>query len=142
MKRRDFIKGALVAGAAMSGGPRWARAAAPAPWGAYPGGLGHTELPVTARAKNVLEVFLVGGICPWETFYVVEDVDYVDDVLFPIFANVDCSGSIFNRLSEACCILVSSLSRFGAAPRDLVKDTFGNALVDSEKLLVVCYNIH
>ena len=76
MKRRDFIKGALVAGAALSGGPPRARAASPAPWGTYSSGLGHTELPVTARAKNVLEVFLVGGICPWETFYVVDHVDY------------------------------------------------------------------
>jgi hypothetical protein len=33
-------------------------------------------LPVERRAKNVLEVFLYGGLSPWETFYAVDRDDY------------------------------------------------------------------
>jgi hypothetical protein len=36
-------------------------------------------LPPERRAKNVLEVFLYGGVCPWETFYVVPEYGTPED---------------------------------------------------------------
>jgi len=79
VRRRDFIAGALATGAALSVRGPLARAAGPAPWGAYSSDLEHAALPVASRAKNVLEVFLVGGLTPWETFYAVDLPDYGQD---------------------------------------------------------------
>ena len=71
---------AAAAGSAHLFLPRRAHAAE---WGDYPdlaqGGL----LPPELQAKNVLEVFLYGGLCPWETFYVVPEYGKADDTQFP-----------------------------------------------------------
>ncbi|MFT5434352.1 MAG: hypothetical protein ACI9OJ_005065, partial [Myxococcota bacterium] len=53
-------------------------------WGDYPDFALPGMLPVEKQAKNVLEVFLYGGLCPWETFYVVPDFGKPDD---PSFSN-------------------------------------------------------
>lgn len=45
-------------------------------WGEYPEFAQGTLLPESKRAKNVLEVFLYGGLCPWETFYVVDNESF------------------------------------------------------------------
>ena len=46
--------------------------AAPA-WGDYPALAAPALLPPAKQAKNVLDVFLYGGLSPWETFYVVPE---------------------------------------------------------------------
>ncbi|MBJ95538.1 MAG: hypothetical protein CMP23_13835 [Rickettsiales bacterium] len=43
------------------------------PWGVPPKGSEHTLLPSEARPEAMLEVFLLGGMSPWETFYTVPE---------------------------------------------------------------------
>ena len=77
MKRRTFLRAAAAgaAGIATTAWPHWLRADTE-PWGAYPDFALGSALPAERRAKNVLEVFLRGGIAPWETFYAVPREDY------------------------------------------------------------------
>lgn len=79
MQRRRFIKSLLTAGAALGAGrvwqPRRALAASPT-WGAWPEFAASAALAPERQARNVLEVFLMGGLSPWETFYVVDDPAY------------------------------------------------------------------
>ncbi len=74
--RRRFLGSALAAGAALGGGlARRARAGGDV-WGSWPEtGVG-APLDPSRRARNVLEVFLLGGLSPWETFYVVDRPEY------------------------------------------------------------------
>ena len=44
-----------------------------APWGDTTGEKSHLLLPEALRPDGVLEVFLMGGLCPWDTFYVVPE---------------------------------------------------------------------
>jgi len=77
MKRRQFIgqAGALGLAASLGSLPglqmRYARAASQ--WGDYPDYAASAILPPQHQAKNVLDVFLYGGLSPWETFYVVPE---------------------------------------------------------------------
>lgn len=79
MRRRDFIRtiGATGVGVATGLGitpfDRVRYASAAPTWGDYPSYAKDAELPNEKRAKNVLELFLYGGLCPWETFYVVDN---------------------------------------------------------------------
>lgn len=77
MRRRDFLGRVAVGtlGLAMGSWPRRASAA----WGDYPAELARLALPESRRARNVLEIFLYGGISPWETFYVVPEFGRPDD---------------------------------------------------------------
>jgi hypothetical protein len=52
-------------------------------WGAYPDNAKAALLPVPMQAKNVLEVFLYGGLSPWETFYVVPEYGQPEDPDYP-----------------------------------------------------------
>jgi len=82
MRRRDFLRGTTALGVGASAGlgilpgmrSKYARAVPT--WGDYPDFAQGTLLPVEKQAKNVLEVFLYGGLCPWETFYVVDEDEY------------------------------------------------------------------
>lgn len=72
MKRRNFLTGlgAATAGAAIYSSlyrPRFAHAG----WGEWPADKMAALLPEANRAKNVLEVFLYGGVCAFDTFYTV-----------------------------------------------------------------------
>lgn len=76
MERRQFIAG--LAGASLLGASwrlRSAEAAsgAAAKWGDYPAAAATAQVPVGQRAKNVLEIFVQGGLSPWESFYAVPD---------------------------------------------------------------------
>ncbi len=82
--RRQFLRtvGRTALGAAAAGltwGPGGRSLAASPPWGDYPSALAPAAVPAAKRAKNVLEIFLYGGLCPWETFYVVDDPAYGKD---------------------------------------------------------------
>jgi len=61
-----------AAGAAAAGAVTWRRADA-APFGEFPGSAASVALPAELRAQSVLEVFLYGGLSPWETLYLVEE---------------------------------------------------------------------
>ena len=70
MKRRTFLSAVGgAAGAAVLFG-RMRRSEAD-PFGAFPVDKASAQLPDGVRAKKVLEVFLYGGLSPWETLYFV-----------------------------------------------------------------------
>lgn len=102
MDRRRFLKAmGATAGASAAGGlwvPPSARAGL---WGSHPDdAAAATALPEDKRAKNVLEIFLYGGLCPWETFYVVpeygtpEDPDYPDEQWWTFQSGEDSVTSV------------------------------------------------
>lgn len=79
MRRRTFL--GLVGGASAATaiiGMRRARAS----FGAFPGGSESTQLPDGVRAKRVLEVFLYGGLSPWETLYFVRNYGTPTDATY------------------------------------------------------------
>ncbi|MFT7623495.1 MAG: hypothetical protein ACI9WU_002678 [Myxococcota bacterium] len=78
MRRRNFIR--TLGGAGIAAGlGAYPRSASAAPlWGDYPSFALPAILPEGKRAKNVLDIFLYGGLCPWETFYVVPEYGVAD----------------------------------------------------------------
>ena len=83
MRRRDFLKYAgagLGALAALSLAPRRARGA---PFGEFPAEAQGKILPPELRVKNVLEVFLYGGLSAWESLYLVEEYGRPGDPTYP-----------------------------------------------------------
>jgi len=83
LRRRQFLKySAAGAAAAFVSGPslfgRSARA-----FGEFPTGAASAMLPAEAQAQSVLEVFLYGGLSPWETLYTVEEYGKPTDPSFP-----------------------------------------------------------
>ena len=79
MRRRDFLSAAAgMAGLLMT------RRLNAAPWGQAPDARAEELLlPPGLRAEKVLEVFLYGGLGPFESFYVVEEYGRPEDPDFP-----------------------------------------------------------
>ncbi|MBA3540362.1 MAG: hypothetical protein H0T79_12170, partial [Deltaproteobacteria bacterium] len=77
MSRRTFVSLLGAAGAAAV--LRTTRTARADTFGAFPDGKQAAQLPDGVRAKRVLEVFLYGGLSPWETLYFVRDYGKPDD---------------------------------------------------------------
>jgi hypothetical protein len=80
VNRRKFLQlSAAGVGAAvlLSRGSAFA-----SPFGEFPTAAAPKALPVGRRAKRVLEVFLYGGLSPWESLYFVEDYGKPDDPQF------------------------------------------------------------
>jgi len=70
------------AGAAVLMGP-WIRRSRAAPFGTFPSGTDSVQLPAGQHAKKILEIFLYGGLSPWETLYFVRDYGSPTDPQFP-----------------------------------------------------------
>ena len=83
MKRRTFLTLAGGAGAAAVMVGPWIGRSSAATFGAFPAGTSSVELPVGQRAKKVLEIFLYGGLSPWETLYFVRDYGTAADPQYP-----------------------------------------------------------
>jgi hypothetical protein len=89
MRRRDLLLGgAAGAGGLLLGGRAWAARS----WGEAPAGHADLVLPRGERAERCLEVFLYGGLGPFESFYVVPEYGRPQDPDFPdqqwwLFAN-------------------------------------------------------
>ncbi len=83
MNRRRFLQLSAAAGTAIAGSYFTGRKSVAAPFGELPAGVGQVLLPEARRAKNVLEVFLYGGLSPWETLYTALDYGKPDDPNFP-----------------------------------------------------------
>ncbi len=78
--RRRFVQGLGLGGLALATGalegmPR-AIPRTETHWGDYPNEARSSEVPEELRAQSVLEIFLYGGISPWETFYAIDEPDY------------------------------------------------------------------
>ena len=74
MNRRDFLKAACVAPIAATGctkNDEVPQAGAAGPWGAPPPSAEGLVLPESLRPDGTLEIFCLGGLSPWETFYTV-----------------------------------------------------------------------
>ncbi|HEX3171732.1 MAG TPA: DUF1501 domain-containing protein, partial [Burkholderiales bacterium] len=67
MRRRDFLRATATAGTAAAVGMSWSRGAAAA-FGETPVDYQSVMLPESVRAQSILEVFMYGGVSPWETF--------------------------------------------------------------------------
>lgn len=81
-------------------GTSWA-----APFGEAPGRAASVMLPEARRARRVLEVFLYGGMSPWETLYFVRNYGRPGD---PQYANqqyyaFDGTGADSNAAASAAC---------------------------------------
>ena len=82
MRRRSFLGIVGGASAVAIAGPYFMRRAH-AQFGAFPGGAESVLLPEGMRAKRVLEVFLYGGLSPWETLYFVRNYGTSTDPQYP-----------------------------------------------------------
>jgi hypothetical protein len=69
MNRRKFLKAAAAGGALAATSSIWSRFAKAEPFGTVPAGYQNVMLPEAVRAQSILEVFMYGGVSPWETFY-------------------------------------------------------------------------
>jgi len=79
MRRRDLLLGGLATGAAALVGSRaWG-----AGFGQAPAGAASLLLPEGRRAERCLELFLYGGLGPFESFYVVDAYGRPRDREFP-----------------------------------------------------------
>ena len=67
MDRRSFLK--IVGGSAIAGGALTWPTAAHADWGDFPAAPGGASWPGAVPNFKILEVFLYGGLSPWETFF-------------------------------------------------------------------------
>ncbi|MEZ4266233.1 MAG: DUF1501 domain-containing protein [Myxococcota bacterium] len=81
MERREFLRQAMRGGLAVAGFAAGSKllstpSARSASWGEFAGNTSALAIPESQRAKNVLEVFLDGGLSPWETFYAIDDEAY------------------------------------------------------------------
>lgn len=81
MRRRDLLGAAAAIGglSLLPGRRAWAGAWGDAPDATAAGLL----LPAGVRAESVLELFLYGGLGPFESFYVVEEYGRPEDPRFP-----------------------------------------------------------
>jgi hypothetical protein len=84
MDRRRFLQlSAAGAGAALALPLLRGRTASAAPFGEFPDAYQSKLLPPERRAKRVLEVFLYGGLSPWESIYFVEEYGTPTDPMHP-----------------------------------------------------------
>ena len=80
MRRRRFL--GVLGGAAGAAAILRSRRAA-AQFGTFPDDDRGALLPANMRAKNILEIFLYGGLSPWETLYYAPDFGRPTDPLYP-----------------------------------------------------------
>lgn len=106
--RTAAVGGALAATGASFLRPRRAKA-----FGTTPHELQNVMLPVERRAQSILEVFMYGGVSPWETFYCNETYGK---------AKSEWLYTFYDRTVEA-------MAKCGYAPKDNLLTPFAN---DSE----------
>lgn len=79
MRRREFLVGSAASAGLLLAG----RAAHGRTWGEPPATAASLVLPEGQRAERVLEVFLYGGLSPWESFYTVPEYGRPNDPQYP-----------------------------------------------------------
>ncbi len=83
MQRRTFLRAAGAAGATLVIGRYFAGRGHAAPFGDPPAGSEAALLPPGRRVRRVLEIFLYGGLSPWESLYLVRAYGKPDDPVHP-----------------------------------------------------------
>lgn len=105
LKRRTFLSLSAAGAAAALGSPYLRSRGHAATFGEFPTGTENAMLPVASQAKNVLEVFLYGGLSIWETLYLVEEYGSPGDPNFPYQQYYTFSGggsASVNAALSAC----------------------------------------
>lgn len=110
MHRRRFMKvvgaGGVAAGLTLASGSPFGPRRAHALWGDYPEDDESLAamVPEAKRAKNIFEIFCYGGLCPWETFYVVPEYGQPDDPQFPNeqYWTFQSGGNGINNVAVEC----------------------------------------
>src|SRR5262245_57466642 len=103
MKRRDFLRATAAGGAVAAGAATlWPRRAS-ATFGESPAKYADVMLPPSARATNILEVFMYGGVSPWETFYTSDSYGKNDGTFLYTFYDetLEALGSCGYPVDEA-----------------------------------------
>lgn len=101
MQRRTFLQAATAAGLGAGLASRRAFGSSDLP---------EQVLPTSARAFNILECFLYGGLSTWETFYAVEEYGKPDD---QVMSRRNTQFYSFNNGSDSS--LASALGQCGDA---------------------------
>jgi hypothetical protein len=117
LRRRSLLQGAAL-GAATLMIPRRARAADV--FGAFPASYASAQLPEETRVKNVLEIYLYGGLSPWETLYFVDDYGRQNGSFYYAYEGTGDEDS--NELALSAC----GVSRALAQPSFFATDDLGN----------------
>jgi Protein of unknown function (DUF1501) len=117
MRRRSFL--GLVGGAAGAAALLRSRRAEAA-FGTFPTGTEQALLPVGMRAKNVLEIFLYGGLSPWETLYCVPTYGTPTDPMYP-----NQQSYTFKSASDA---MIATCGNTAVTAQSLGTDALGAAV--------------
>jgi Protein of unknown function (DUF1501) len=117
MRRRSFL--GLVGGAAGAAALLRSRRAEAA-FGTFPTGTEQALLPVGMRAKNVLEIFLYGGLSPWETLYCVPTYGTPTDPMYP-----NQQSYTFKSASDA---MIATCGNTAVTAQSLGNDALGAAV--------------
>lgn len=120
MKRRRFLTTASATAAAALWLPRSARAA-DGRFGAFPGRAKALELPEAQRVESVLEVYLYGGLSPWETLYYVDDYGKDDGTFYHQY-----TGSPDDIESNEFALASCGAAGADIAPAFFANDELGN----------------
>jgi hypothetical protein len=99
--------------------PRRARAADV--FGEFPAAQRGVQLPEESRVKNVLEIYLYGGLSPWETFYFVDSYGRANNTFYYAFDDLP-DGQDSNALALSMCGVDDS----AAQPSFFASDELGN----------------
>lgn len=83
MQRRTFLSLSAAGAAAALGVSALGRRGHAAEFGDVPAGAESAMLPVDVQAKNILEIFMYGGLSVWETLYFVAEYGQPGDPNFP-----------------------------------------------------------
>lgn len=105
MKRRSFLRGFAAAGAVVAVGRYFQGTSYAEPFGEPPDRAASVMLPEARRAKRVLEIFLYGGLSPWETLYFVRNHGLPTDPMYPNqqYYTFDFDGAGSVRAANALC---------------------------------------
>jgi hypothetical protein len=71
-------------------------------FGQFPSSYAQLQLAEAKRPKNILEIYLYGGLSPWETLYFVDDYGKADNTFYYAFENLP-DGVDSNQLALQVC---------------------------------------
>ncbi len=120
LKRRSLLQSSAILGAGLLL-PRGARAA---PFGTFPERARAYELPVDERVESVLEIYLYGGLSPWETLYYVDQYGRDDGTFYHQYSE-DVLGADSLESNEAA-LAACGFSTGSTTPEFFANDELGN----------------
>ena len=101
MQRRDFLRLTGAAAGTGLGMLSFVPEVFGAPFGQFPAASASRILPDGVRAKRVLEIFLYGGLSPWETLYFVPEYGQPSDPTYPNQQFYTFGGTGFDSVAYA-----------------------------------------